>query len=167
MLEIALLHLGLVYVVVYLLVVLDGVLIVFLLFFFFQAEDGIRDWSVTGIQTCALPIVVIANVEGDFFTRAQLSLASDFVAERGGGLLVLGARSFEQRGLIGTPLEAALPVELNDRRGVVRRQDGEEAPAPQNRLVLTAEGESHPVMRIGGSVDATRKLWASFPSLAS
>src|SRR5438093_9154974 len=26
--------------------------------FFFQAEDGIRDWSVTGVQTCALPITV-------------------------------------------------------------------------------------------------------------
>src|SRR5260370_12491887 len=26
------------------------------LFFFFQAEDGIRDSSVTGVQTCALPI---------------------------------------------------------------------------------------------------------------
>src|SRR5258706_15070751 len=26
------------------------------LFFFFQAEDGIRYWSVTGVQTCALPI---------------------------------------------------------------------------------------------------------------
>src|SRR5258706_6011937 len=26
------------------------------MFFFFQAEDGIRDWSVTGVQTCALPI---------------------------------------------------------------------------------------------------------------
>ena len=25
-------------------------------FFFFQAEDGIRDRSVTGVQTCALPI---------------------------------------------------------------------------------------------------------------
>src|SRR5438093_5934220 len=24
--------------------------------FFFQAEDGIRDWSLTGVQTCALPI---------------------------------------------------------------------------------------------------------------
>src|SRR5262249_56624814 len=24
--------------------------------FYFQAEDGIRDWSVTGVQTCALPI---------------------------------------------------------------------------------------------------------------
>src|SRR5690606_40155479 len=28
----------------------------FLLFFFFQAEDGIRDFHVTGVQTCALPI---------------------------------------------------------------------------------------------------------------
>src|SRR5262249_39698872 len=28
----------------------------YLCFFFFQAEDGIRDWSVTGVQTCALPI---------------------------------------------------------------------------------------------------------------
>src|SRR5437773_4744002 len=27
-----------------------------LLFFFFQAEDGIRDRDVTGVQTCALPI---------------------------------------------------------------------------------------------------------------
>src|SRR5437867_7038220 len=26
------------------------------LFFFFQAEDGIRDRTVTGVQTCALPI---------------------------------------------------------------------------------------------------------------
>src|SRR2546427_1617498 len=28
----------------------------FLVFFFFQAEDGIRDLTVTGVQTCALPI---------------------------------------------------------------------------------------------------------------
>ena len=28
-------------------------------FFFFQAEDGIRDWSVTGVQTCALPILIV------------------------------------------------------------------------------------------------------------
>src|SRR6266481_7923709 len=27
-----------------------------ILFFFFQAEDGIRDGTVTGVQTCALPI---------------------------------------------------------------------------------------------------------------
>src|SRR2546422_6711518 len=31
---------------------------VFVFFFFFQAEDGIRDVAVTGVQTCALPISV-------------------------------------------------------------------------------------------------------------
>src|SRR5437763_2575323 len=31
-------------------------LVFVLVFFFFQAEDGIRDTSVTGVQTCALPI---------------------------------------------------------------------------------------------------------------
>ena len=35
---------------------LDGSVDVLIFFFFFQAEDGIRDWSVTGVQTCALPI---------------------------------------------------------------------------------------------------------------
>src|SRR5690349_23906859 len=30
----------------------------FFFFFFFQAEDGIRDLYVTGVQTCALPILV-------------------------------------------------------------------------------------------------------------
>src|SRR5205809_4236339 len=34
----------------------DLVSILFSNFFFFQAEDGIRDVAVTGVQTCALPI---------------------------------------------------------------------------------------------------------------
>src|SRR5207237_5780010 len=42
-------------------------------FFFFQAEDGIRDSSVTGVQTCALPI---------FLVRAVRSLASGTATPR-------------------------------------------------------------------------------------
>src|SRR5256885_9499191 len=30
-------------------------------FFFFQAEDGIRDYKVTGVQTCALPILGLSH----------------------------------------------------------------------------------------------------------
>src|SRR6266850_6301010 len=36
-------------------------------FFFFQAEDGIRDYKVTGVQTCALPI----------FHRSSATLANN------------------------------------------------------------------------------------------
>src|SRR5437879_12221939 len=40
-------------------------------FFFFQAEDGIRDTSVTGVQTCALPIcsVQVSDVKGTLEVR--------------------------------------------------------------------------------------------------
>src|SRR2546429_3604712 len=34
--------------------------LLFVFFFFFQAEDGIRDVAVTGVQTCALPISLIS-----------------------------------------------------------------------------------------------------------
>src|SRR5689334_23476000 len=33
----------------------------FFFFFFFQAEDGIRDGTVTGVQTCALPILSVTS----------------------------------------------------------------------------------------------------------
>ena len=38
-----------------------------LLCFFFQAEDGIRDRLVTGVQTCALPIFKCLNEMSDAF----------------------------------------------------------------------------------------------------
>src|SRR5688572_32234224 len=42
------------------------------LFFFFQAEDGIRDLTVTGVQTCALPICVRGtNMYGVLNTQGQ------------------------------------------------------------------------------------------------
>src|SRR5688572_31045790 len=34
----------------------------FFFFFFFQAEDGIRDLTVTGVQTCALPILIVSDI---------------------------------------------------------------------------------------------------------
>src|SRR5699024_11742627 len=34
------------------------------IFFFFQAEDGIRDRNVTGVQTCALPILSSGALSG-------------------------------------------------------------------------------------------------------
>src|SRR5688500_11586486 len=36
-------------------------------FFFFQAEDGIRDYKVTGVQTCALPIFSADPLDGSLF----------------------------------------------------------------------------------------------------
>src|SRR5438874_11932247 len=44
----------------------------FVFFFFFQAEDGIRDLYVTGVQTCALPIYVSSDRDA---ALSELTLA--------------------------------------------------------------------------------------------
>src|SRR5256885_4857017 len=73
------------------------------LFFFFQAEDGIRDYKVTGVQTCALPIYHLAAVvepvecvERDL-QRVGIERAEAFVEEQrvDGGLVA--DRSEERR----------------------------------------------------------------------
>ena len=140
--------------------------------FFVQASAGRSAALTAGFPAArqdlfAYDALVIANVEGDYFTSPQLALAADFVSERGGGLLVMGGRSFAKRGLSGTALEEALPVELNDRRGgLVRTSLTSGAPA-HNKLTLTREGETHPIMRIAATVDENRKIWSSLPPLAS
>src|SRR2546427_8277688 len=43
-------------------------------FFFFQAEDGIRDLTVTGVQTCALPIYHGRSSNAENTTQSYLGL---------------------------------------------------------------------------------------------
>src|SRR5262249_58236043 len=47
-------------------------LFVLYFYFFFQAEDGIRDWSVTGVQTCALPIFSPMEQPHDLLRNAEI-----------------------------------------------------------------------------------------------
>lgn len=142
--------------------------------FMVQAGGGRAGTLTTGFPATrealfAYDAIVIANIEADFFSRAQLDMATAFVSERGGGLLVFGGRSFERRGLIGSSLEEALPLELNDRRapGTRPAANGEEAGGPLDTLALTRDGETHPMMRLGATAEESRKLWASLPPLSS
>src|SRR5438046_7181238 len=48
-----------------------------MLCFFFQAEDGIRDWSVTGVQTCALPISIAVEGVNDEHDDGQINEGED------------------------------------------------------------------------------------------
>jgi uncharacterized membrane protein len=119
--------------------------------------------------------IVLANVDANQLTSAELDATRAFVGARGGGLLVLGARSFVRHGLAGTPLEDVLPLELTDRGGVADelagggRADAVSASGgkPAHRVSLTPAGEAHPIMQLGTSADDTRKRWDAVPPLAA
>src|SRR2546427_6971614 len=62
--------------------------------FFFQAEDGIRDLTVTGVQTCALPISISHLIDGDpkTVTGGAFSPGHWFQIDLGAPTLLAGAR---------------------------------------------------------------------------
>src|SRR5437764_5995433 len=66
-------------------------------FFFFQAEDGIRDTSVTGVQTCALPIFAILGRHPEAATDLGRAIELDEGAQRP-RLRVTRAASLAQSG---------------------------------------------------------------------
>ena len=106
--------------------------------------------------------VVLANVDAESFRPEQLTMTAEFVSERGGGVLLLGAASLGRRGLAGSALEPVLPVELIDRRGL---SDPADAARDAYRLALTADGESHPMMQLAPTFDATLARWREVPAL--
>src|SRR5699024_11602030 len=56
----------------------------FVFFFFFQAEDGIRDRNVTGVQTCALPILNPNPLVGAVIVRDGEILGEGWHEQYGG-----------------------------------------------------------------------------------
>ncbi len=108
-------------------------------------------------------VVVLANVDGTQVTREQIDLTRAFVGKRGGGLLVLGARSLGKGGLGDTALEEALPLQFSGRDDAVLPASSR----GMNRIALTTAGESHPIMQLAGSLDETKKRWDAVPALAS
>jgi uncharacterized membrane protein len=112
----------------------------------------------------AYDAVVLANQGLDDLTREQVGRLIEFVAERGGGLMLLGARSFDGRSVAGSPMEALLPWHLSDRGGDVMRASLGGRPA--TGVALTPEGRQHPVMRIVSDEAANLQRWAAAPQLA-
>ena len=69
------------------------------LFFFFQAEAGIRDTSVTGVQTCALPIygtTLLRGVTGSGKTEVYLEAVAEALRQ-GRQALEIGRASCRER----------------------------------------------------------------------
>src|SRR3954452_19083543 len=75
------------------------------LFFFFQAEDGIRDADVTGVQTCALPIFTGLG-EGVFYSNDRTLVFDHTPPPRrtlGLGVVISGLSIGLTIGIVATP----------------------------------------------------------------
>src|SRR5256886_4388110 len=87
----------------------------YIVFFFFQAEDGIRDLTVTGVQTCALPISHVSAFvsRDDYRWRSWRPLSGSRTQKSRDQRRCLRARPDPQRAFTG------LSHPYRDRKSVV------------------------------------------------
>ena len=104
--------------------------------------------------------VIIGNVESVSLNSIQQQLLHDYVAERGGNLMMLaGASALADGGWQGSPLAAALPVLLppNGPATYARKRA---------KVQLTSEGSYSPITRLDDDNAENLRLWAEMPELA-
>src|SRR3989475_8327865 len=93
-------------------------------FFFFQAEDGIRDLTVTGVQTCALPILLmlVTVYEGHWMRAASALVQLDPTRMAQGimtGIGFLGAGVIIKEGLSVRGLTTAASIWITAAIGIL------------------------------------------------
>jgi uncharacterized membrane protein len=109
--------------------------------------------------------VVIGSMPATFFSKAQLELIRDFVAERGGGFMMLGGmRALAQGGYGETALADILPVHLPPPLDVDSR-----AVPPQLheefRFTPTPEGLASPLLQLDPDPLTNSQRWENLPLL--
>ena len=111
--------------------------------------------------------VVMGDIGRDFFTDDQLTMLQDFVAERGGGLMVAGMLD---DAFVDSVLADVMPLTLarSDTlpgflQGGIRR--GAHATGELYAPRLTAAGEFSPLLRLDSDDGINRRLWGELPTL--
>src|SRR5690348_17529688 len=108
--------------------------------FFFQAEDGIRDGRVTGVQTCALPIFARLRLARDRSERVLVFGDFDADGLTGLAILTIALRRF------GVAVEPYVPSRLDEEIGRASCREREEragvAVAGEERVGGVAQGEA-------------------------
>src|SRR3712207_5485758 len=117
-------------------------------FFFFQAEDGIRDIGVTGVQTCALPI------SKDRHTRDEVRLMDAALTE------LKRRHGFEDFALSGFSSGGAIVANLLARRDDIRCAAIASAPLDLTQFHRRQDGvvPDHFAMRNGHLADPMRSV---------
>jgi hypothetical protein len=137
--------------------------------FYVQAAGDRAAALAGGLPSDRVPLfsydgIVLGNATRDLLSEDDLDRLDTFVAQRGGGVLLLGGRSFAPGGLATGPLGALLPVA--PRQGSLDAARASIASGERNRVSLTEEGQRHPMLRLAGSREESMKQWSGAPSLA-
>jgi hypothetical protein len=106
-------------------------------------------------------VVLMGDADTSFLSLSQMQNLSQFVTEKGGGILFIAGGNFDPLSYRGSPLELLLPIELTDARNSTALGSAITSFRPE----LTVEGRSNPIFRFGDDEASSAQIWQNLPEL--
>lgn len=128
----------------------------------YPAEDvtGLPRFPVSRDVLFSYDVVIIGDIDLEYLSAGALAHLREFVAERGGGLILIAGPAFNPHSYRETPLSELLPVEPGSQETAAERSaDIPFRPRP------TVEGRTRAALRLTGSSDEQDRMWESLPPL--
>ena len=110
-----------------------------------QDRSALPTFPAAKDELFAFDVVIVGDADPGFLSRSQMQNLSEFVTEKGGGILFIAGELFNPLAYRGTPLELLLPIELGDARNPTAVGNAISSYRPE----LTAEGRASPIFRFG------------------
>ncbi len=137
-----------------------------------SARELAKGFPKTKEELYQYEAIILGDVPQKFFSSGQMDLIRSFVAERGGGFLMIGGSTAFEDDYIDTPIADILPVTLirSTRLPAELRKGERQGMSPVGekfKLLLTAEGERAPFLRMGFQGEMNQELWGKMPMLQS
>jgi hypothetical protein len=106
-------------------------------------------------------VVLVGDADTSFLSLSQMQNLTQFVTEKGGGILFIAGQNFDPLTYRGSPLELLLPIELADARNPTALGSAITSFRPE----LTLEGRSNPIFRFGDDEASSTQIWQNLPEL--
>ncbi len=122
----------------------------------FELKGGFPE---TQAELFSYQMIIIDDLESDFFTSTQSQMLRRFVSQRGGSLMMLGGvESFRGRGFDNGPLSQLMPLYFDQRQTT---------PTKPQHFMLTREGWLQPSLRIADNETKERERLQAMPPFLS
>jgi hypothetical protein len=109
----------------------------------------------------AYDVVVFGDVNPQFCSPTAMQLLSDFVVERGGGIVFWAGPQFTPTAFRDSPIASLFPVDL----ATVMRPSSDEFLTEAYPVEPTLEGLATPFLQIGAAPEDTLPIWRKLPGL--
>jgi uncharacterized membrane protein len=121
-----------------------------------EDQTALASFPGTKDELFRYDVIILGDLDLSYLNPGVLDLLQEFVRDRGGGLILIAGERNNPLQYAGTPLEALLPLELDDAAPAA-------ATSTPFRIEPTRGGRLHPILQLGSDDADNSAIWSELP----